>query len=245
MKNYMGVVEKRDTLHQDIDTCLADLTRFMKPRICVLDAMRVLTAHGPVGGNLQRCRGQDHRGGRRGHRRPGRPRRRTAGQEARRYGHRRQGREGRPGQNELPQAEPAGAGRFMSKRGRASATTHARRVTQALFLLLFLGLLVAASLRTGEAARPLLKLFFLFDPLLLLATWLSAHGCAGRHALVARAGGRHACLLGRVFCGWACPLGTVHALAGWVFHRRRQGQNPAITGRPGNAPSTISWPACW
>ncbi len=111
----------------------------------------------------------------------------------------------------------------MSTRGRASATTRMRRLTQSLFLLLFLGLLVAASLRTGEAARPLLKLFFLFDPLLLLATWLSAHGAPA--ALLCSLGLVAVTLLvGRVFCGWACPLGAIHALAGWVFNRRRKGK---------------------
>jgi uncharacterized protein (DUF362 family) len=53
MKNYMGVIASRPTIHQDIPTCLTDLTRFMKPRICILDAMRILTAHGPVGGDLR------------------------------------------------------------------------------------------------------------------------------------------------------------------------------------------------
>jgi uncharacterized protein (DUF362 family) len=52
MKNYMGVIEKRPTFHQDMPTCLSDITRFMKPRISVLDAVRVLKANGPVGGNL-------------------------------------------------------------------------------------------------------------------------------------------------------------------------------------------------
>jgi len=51
MKNYMGVIENRRSFHQDIPTCVADLTRFMKPQVCILDAMRVLTAHGPKGGN--------------------------------------------------------------------------------------------------------------------------------------------------------------------------------------------------
>ena len=36
--------------HQDFAVCLSDLTRFMKPRLCVLDAIRVLKDHGPVGG---------------------------------------------------------------------------------------------------------------------------------------------------------------------------------------------------
>jgi len=56
MKNYMGVVDKRQTFHQDLPTCIADITRFMKPRLCVLDAMRVLMAHGPRGGDLKDVR---------------------------------------------------------------------------------------------------------------------------------------------------------------------------------------------
>jgi uncharacterized protein (DUF362 family) len=52
MKNYMGVIEKRPTIHQDFAACLTDLTRFMKPQISVLDAVRILTNNGPVGGNL-------------------------------------------------------------------------------------------------------------------------------------------------------------------------------------------------
>ncbi|HEO70616.1 MAG TPA: DUF362 domain-containing protein [Candidatus Hydrogenedentes bacterium] len=53
MKNYMGVVGgKRGLWHQNMGTCLTDITKFMKPRLCVLDATRILTAHGPTGGSL-------------------------------------------------------------------------------------------------------------------------------------------------------------------------------------------------
>lgn len=53
MKNYMGVIGgARNKWHQDIATCLCDITAYMKPRLCVLDAVRTLTAHGPVGGDL-------------------------------------------------------------------------------------------------------------------------------------------------------------------------------------------------
>jgi uncharacterized protein (DUF362 family) len=52
MKNYMGVIEKRNVFHQGMAECIADITRFMKPRLCVVDAMRILKAHGPKGGNL-------------------------------------------------------------------------------------------------------------------------------------------------------------------------------------------------
>jgi uncharacterized protein (DUF362 family) len=52
MKNYMGIIGgRRDTWHQALPECLIDITRFMKPRICVLDAVRILTNHGPQGGN--------------------------------------------------------------------------------------------------------------------------------------------------------------------------------------------------
>ena len=54
MKNYMGVVGgNRGVWHQNLETCLCDITRFMKPPVCVLDATRVLTQNGPTGGNLE------------------------------------------------------------------------------------------------------------------------------------------------------------------------------------------------
>jgi len=52
MKNYMGVIGgNRSTWHQNMDACVTDITRFMKPRLTVLDAVRTLTAHGPQGGD--------------------------------------------------------------------------------------------------------------------------------------------------------------------------------------------------
>jgi uncharacterized protein (DUF362 family) len=53
MKNYMGVIDDRKSFHQDIAASLVDITRFMKPQICILDGMRVLMANGPVGGRLE------------------------------------------------------------------------------------------------------------------------------------------------------------------------------------------------
>jgi len=52
MKNYMGIIGgNRGAWHQDLPGCLCDITAFMKPRLSVLDAVRVLTDHGPQGGN--------------------------------------------------------------------------------------------------------------------------------------------------------------------------------------------------
>ena len=52
LKNYMGVAGgDRNTWHEVIDPCLCDLTAYMKPRLSVVDAVRVLKK-GPMGGDL-------------------------------------------------------------------------------------------------------------------------------------------------------------------------------------------------
>ncbi len=60
MKNLMGVIGgARNRLHQDLGGTVADLAAFLKPRLVVLDAVRVLTANGPVGGNLADVKRKD------------------------------------------------------------------------------------------------------------------------------------------------------------------------------------------
>jgi len=60
MKNLMGVIGgARNRLHQDLGGTIADLASFLKPRLVVLDAIRVLTANGPVGGNLADVKRKD------------------------------------------------------------------------------------------------------------------------------------------------------------------------------------------
>lgn len=52
MKNLMGVMDgRRNRYHQALADMLTDLTRFMKPRISIMDAVRILTKHGPRGGD--------------------------------------------------------------------------------------------------------------------------------------------------------------------------------------------------
>ncbi|MDD5745739.1 MAG: DUF362 domain-containing protein [Candidatus Omnitrophica bacterium] len=53
MKNLMGVCGgNRGQIHFDIGKKLVDLTGFINPDLTVIDAMRVLTRHGPQGGSL-------------------------------------------------------------------------------------------------------------------------------------------------------------------------------------------------
>ncbi|NLI28682.1 MAG: DUF362 domain-containing protein [Nitrospiraceae bacterium] len=54
MKNWMGVMGgSRASIHQKINESLVDISMAIKPTLVVLDAVRVLTANGPQGGNLK------------------------------------------------------------------------------------------------------------------------------------------------------------------------------------------------
>ncbi|MBI5187611.1 MAG: DUF362 domain-containing protein [Nitrospirae bacterium] len=54
MKNWMGVIGgSRRLLHQSINESLADLALVIRPTLTILDAVRILTANGPSGGDLK------------------------------------------------------------------------------------------------------------------------------------------------------------------------------------------------
>jgi len=60
MKNLMGLTGgSRARFHQDIGRALVDIAAFLKPQLVVLDAIRVLTANGPTGGNLADVKRRD------------------------------------------------------------------------------------------------------------------------------------------------------------------------------------------
>jgi uncharacterized protein (DUF362 family) len=52
MKNLMGLVQSRETIHQNLGQRIADLASLFQPDLTVVDAVRVLMANGPTGGNL-------------------------------------------------------------------------------------------------------------------------------------------------------------------------------------------------
>lgn len=53
LKNWMGIMGgSRGRIHQDLHGALPDLAAAVKPCLTVLDAVRVLTHHGPQGGDL-------------------------------------------------------------------------------------------------------------------------------------------------------------------------------------------------
>ena len=52
MKNLMGVTGgARNLMHQRLPESIVDLRAFFKPRLTVLDAVRILKANGPQGGS--------------------------------------------------------------------------------------------------------------------------------------------------------------------------------------------------
>ncbi len=52
MKNLMGTIRDREVIHAGMGQNLADLAGFIKPKLTVVDAVRMLMANGPTGGNL-------------------------------------------------------------------------------------------------------------------------------------------------------------------------------------------------
>ncbi len=53
LKNVMGIMGgNRGSVHKHLDGALADINAVVKSHLTIIDATRILTAHGPQGGNL-------------------------------------------------------------------------------------------------------------------------------------------------------------------------------------------------
>lgn len=52
MKNLMGLILDRQSVHLSMPKRLTDLNRTIRPGLIIMDAIRILTANGPTGGNL-------------------------------------------------------------------------------------------------------------------------------------------------------------------------------------------------
>ncbi len=104
----------------------------------------------------------------------------------------------------------------------------ARRVSQVGFFALFMYFLFQTGFRGSFAARadtpvrlPLpVEGFLLADPFVAAMTLLSTHhvyrGLLWSIGLLAIT-----MVVGRVFCGWICPFGTLHHFFGWLLPSRR------------------------
>ena len=52
MKNLMGVILERSKFHRNLGQRLADLASLVQPTLTIMDAVNILMANGPTGGNL-------------------------------------------------------------------------------------------------------------------------------------------------------------------------------------------------
>jgi polyferredoxin len=96
--------------------------------------------------------------------------------------------------------------------------TNLRRFSQALFLFIFLWLFLQTESKGANELGYPVKVFLDADPLVWLTTVLASRSFYGVFIL-ALAVVIATAFLGRVFCGWICPLGTLHHLAGKLKKR--------------------------
>jgi len=90
-----------------------------------------------------------------------------------------------------------------------------RRVSQGLFLLLFLFLFIQTESRGSDTLGYPVKLFLDFDPFIFLTTVLATRAQDIPAAFfLSITIIIITIILGRVFCGWVCPLGTLNNIVG-------------------------------
>ncbi len=104
-----------------------------------------------------------------------------------------------------------------------------RIAAQGIFLLTFLWLFVQTESKGADDLGYPVKIFLDADPLIFITTIFSSHAWYDTFSLavgviVATI------ILGRVFCGWVCPLGTLNNMVGALQKRR-----------PPRAPLSLHW----
>ena len=111
-----------------------------------------------------------------------------------------------------------------------------RRTSQIFFLLLFLALLAFSSLRpsssgTGDIHMPApVRLFFEWDPLIALTNALAGHALY-RGLLWCLVILVPTLFLGRFFCGWICPMGTLQHWVGNMPSESKRGKQRIESNR--------------
>ena len=111
-----------------------------------------------------------------------------------------------------------------------------RRISQIFFLLLFFALLAFTSLRpapgtTGDLhMRAPVRLFFEWDPLVAVSNALASHALY-RGLLWSLVILLPTLALGRFFCGWICPMGTLQHFVGNLRSEAKRGKQRIESNR--------------
>lgn len=95
-----------------------------------------------------------------------------------------------------------------------------RRLSQGIFLVIFFFLFIQTESKGKDELGYPVKIFLDFDPLLFITTILSAH-TVEKAFYLSLITILLTIILGRVFCGWICPLGTLNNIAG-AFRKQRK-----------------------
>ena len=90
-----------------------------------------------------------------------------------------------------------------------------RRISQGIFLLIFLFLFIQTESKGNDELGYPVKIFLDFDPLIFFTTLFSAHAVAGAFyfSLIVII---LTIIFGRIFCGWICPMGTLNNMIGYL-----------------------------
>ena len=111
-----------------------------------------------------------------------------------------------------------------------------RRISQIFFLLLFLALLILTSMRpasTGSAdihMRGPVRMFFILDPLVAITNALATHALY-RGLILSLIVLLPTLFLGRFFCGWICPMGTLQHFVGSLKSEGKRGKQGIESNR--------------
>jgi len=111
-----------------------------------------------------------------------------------------------------------------------------RRFSQILFLALFIGLVIFTTLRPAPAGtadihlRAPVRLFFLLDPLVALTNAIAGHALY-RGLLLSLVILIPTLFLGRFFCGWICPMGTLQHWVGNMPSASKRGKQRIESNR--------------
>ncbi len=102
-----------------------------------------------------------------------------------------------------------------------------RRASQILFLALFVFLFIQTEYKGRNELGLPVRLFLDFDPLIALSSLLAAHAVRAIF-LLSVITVILTVFLGRYFCGWVCPLGTLNTFVGYFRMRRPDKKRPEL-----------------
>ena len=106
-------------------------------------------------------------------------------------------------------------------KSKTSTPVWLRRVSQTVFLVIFLYLFYALAYHPENRTVGPTGMFFNLDPLIMLTVWLGGHAVASA-LLLSLITLAVTLVFGRWFCGWVCPFGALNNLfTSWRGSKRK------------------------